>query len=102
KPIVAVKSGRTPVGQRAASSHTAAMASSDVAVDALFHECGVIRVDTVAQLLETGLVLANQPLPAGRRAAIVGNSGGPGIMAADAATTAGLTLPELSAGNRTA
>jgi acetyl coenzyme A synthetase (ADP forming)-like protein len=97
KPIVAVKSGRTRAGTRAASSHTAALASPDVAVDALFRQAGVIRVDTLGQLLETAQVLAHQPLPPGRRVAIVGNTGGPLTLAADACVGAGLEVPELSA-----
>ncbi|MDQ1521257.1 MAG: hypothetical protein QOI55_2330 [Actinomycetota bacterium] len=96
KPIIAVKSGRTRAGTRAASSHTAALASPDVAVDALFRQAGVIRVDTLGQLLETAQVLAHQPLPPGRRVAIVGNTGGPLILAADACAGAGLDVPELS------
>ena len=63
KPIVAVKSGRTPAGSRAASSHTAALASSDVAVDALFRQAGVIRVDTLEELLDTAQLLSTQPVP---------------------------------------
>src|SRR5581483_1329622 len=96
KPIVAVKSGRTDAGRRAASSHTAAAASSDAAVDALLTGAGVIRVDTLTELFDTALVLAEQPLPAGDRVAVVGNSGGPGILAADACGLVGLTMPELS------
>jgi acetyl coenzyme A synthetase (ADP forming)-like protein len=96
KPIVAVKSGRSTAGSRGASSHTAALASPDLAVDALFRQTGVIRVDTMGQLFDTAAVLAHQPLPAGRRVAIVGNSGGPGVLAADACEAAGLDVPELS------
>jgi len=96
KPIVAVKSGRTPAGSRAASSHTAALAAPDVAVDALFRQAGVIRVDTLEDLLATATVLAHQPLPNGRRVAIVSNAGGPGILAADACADVGLEVPELS------
>ena len=96
KPIVAVKSGRSRAGERAASSHTAAAASTDVAVDALFRQTGVIRVDTLEQLFDVAQVLAYQPLPPGRRVAIVGNSGGPGILAADACEGAGLSVPLLS------
>jgi acetate---CoA ligase (ADP-forming) len=96
KPIIAVKSGRSKAGSRGASSHTAALASPDLAVDALFHQTGVIRVDTMEQLFDTASVLAHQPLPAGRRVAIVGNSGGPGVLAADACEAAGLSVPELS------
>ncbi|MGH9248599.1 MAG: acetate--CoA ligase family protein, partial [Acidimicrobiales bacterium] len=97
KPIVAVKSGRSAAGVRAASSHTAAMASPDIAVDALFRQAGVIRVDTLDELFDMALVLGSQPLPRGRRVAIVGNSGGPGILATDACDGAGLEVPELSA-----
>jgi acetyl coenzyme A synthetase (ADP forming)-like protein len=96
KPIVAVKSGRTIAGSRAASSHTAALASPDVAVDALFRQAGVIRVDTLEDLLGAAMVLAHQPLPKGRRVAIVSNAGGPGILATDACADAGLEVPELS------
>ena len=102
KPIIAVKSGRTDAGRRAASSHTAAAASSDVAVDALFAQAGVIRVATLTELFDTALVLAEQPLPAGGRVAVVGNSGGPGILAADACGLVGLELPELSAATQDA
>ncbi len=96
KPIIAVKSGRTAAGRKAASSHTAAMAADDDAVEALLHHCGVVRVDTIDELLDSALVLAHQPLPSGYRLAIVGNSGGPGIMGADASAGAGLTLARVS------
>jgi acetyl coenzyme A synthetase (ADP forming)-like protein len=96
KPVVAVKSGRTLAGSRAASSHTAALATPDVAVDALFRQAGVIRVDTLEELLSTAMVLAHQPLPKGRRVAIVSNAGGPGILAADACAGAGLEVQEFS------
>jgi acyl-CoA synthetase (NDP forming) len=96
KPIVAMKSGRTPAGARATSSHTAALAAPDVAVDALFRQAGVIRVDTLEELLSTASVLVHQPLPPGRRVAIVTNGGGPGILAADACAAAGLHVAELS------
>jgi len=92
KPIVAVKSGRSVAGTRAASSHTAAAASAEAAVDALFHQTGVIRVDTLVELFDMADVLVSQPLPAGNRVAIVGNSGGPGILAADACAGAGLDI----------
>jgi acetyl coenzyme A synthetase (ADP forming)-like protein len=102
KPIIAVKSGRSKAGSRGASSHTAAMASPDLAVDAIFRQTGVIRVDTMEQLFDTAAVLAHQPLPDGRRVAIVGNSGGPGVLAADACEAAGLTVPELSPATQSA
>jgi acetyl coenzyme A synthetase (ADP forming)-like protein len=97
KPIVAVKSGRSKAGSRAASSHTAALASSDQAVDALFRQTGVVRVETIEELFDVGEVLAHQPVLTGRRVAIVGNAGGPGVLAADACTSYGLEVAEFSA-----
>ncbi len=96
KAIVAVKGGRTVAGARGTSSHTAALAVPDVAVDALFRQAGVIRVDTLEQLFDVATVVLHQPLPGGRRVAIVTNGGGPGILAADACSAAGLEVPELS------
>ncbi len=96
KPIVAVKSGRSQAGTRAAASHTAALASSDQAVDALFHQTGVVRVETIEELFDAGETLAHQPVPRGRRVAIMGNAGGPGVLAADACISHGLEVPELS------
>lgn len=96
KPIVVVKSGRSRAGQRAASSHTAAMASPETAVDALFAQAGVLRVDTVEELFDTAETLVDQPLPSGRRVAVLTNSGGPGVLAADAASGHGLEVVELS------
>ncbi len=96
KPIIAVKSGRTSAGSRAASSHTGALASSDVAVQALFRQAGVIRVDTIEELFAVASLLASQPIPKGERIGIVTNAGGPAILAADALEANGLSLPELS------
>ncbi len=96
KPIVAVKSGRSAAGARAASSHTGSLASVDVAVDALFRQAGVIRTDTLEGLFEVTALLANQPVPGGRRVAVLTNAGGPGILAADALEARKLELPELS------
>lgn len=96
KPIVAVKAGRSPAGVRAASSHTGALATSDVAVEALFAECGVLRVDTIEELLDTTTLLAQQPLPRGNRLGIVTNAGGLGVMAADAAAGSGLSVPDFT------
>jgi acetyl coenzyme A synthetase (ADP forming)-like protein len=97
KPIVAMKAGRTASGARAASSHTAALAGAEAAVDALFHQAGVLRVDTLEELLDLTGLLATQPLPRGNRIAILTNAGGLGILCADAAEAAGLSLAELSA-----
>jgi acetyl coenzyme A synthetase (ADP forming)-like protein len=96
KPIVAVKAGRSTAGGRAAASHTASLATPDAAVDALFHQAGVIRVDDLRTLFEVGTVLATQPLPGGRRVGVIGNAGGAGILAADALDAAGLAVPEFS------
>jgi acetyl coenzyme A synthetase (ADP forming)-like protein len=96
KPIVAMKAGRTGAGARAASSHTAALAGSEAAVDALFHQAGVLRVDTLEELLDVTGLLAGQPLPRGRNVAVLTNAGGLGILCADACEAAGLTLPPLS------
>jgi acetyl coenzyme A synthetase (ADP forming)-like protein len=96
KPILAVKSGRTRAGARATSSHTGALISaSDVTVDALFRQAGVIRTDTIGELLSTASLLSAQPAPRGGRVAIVTNGGGPGIVAADACQAAGLDVVEL-------
>jgi acetyl coenzyme A synthetase (ADP forming)-like protein len=102
KPIVALKSGRSTVGARAAASHTGALASSDAFADALFHQSGVIRTDTVTELFDVASILSRQPLPAGRRIAIVTNAGGPGILAADACQSHGLDVVELTAATKSA
>ncbi|MGE3344046.1 MAG: GNAT family N-acetyltransferase [Vicinamibacterales bacterium] len=96
KPIVAVKSGRSSSGARAASSHTGALATSDAVVDALFAQAGVIRTNTLEELFDVAALLAHQPVPKGRRVGILTNAGGPGILAADACEAQGLTLPTLS------
>jgi acetyl coenzyme A synthetase (ADP forming)-like protein len=96
KPIVAVKSGTSPAGSRAASSHTGALATSEIATDALFRQAGMIRVNTLEELFDVATMLSNQPLPKGRRIVIVTNGGGPGILAADACENHGLVLPEFS------
>ena len=95
-PIVAVKAGRSTSGQRAAASHTGALAAGDLAVDALFAQTGVIRTDSLHQMLGVAGLLATQPPPQGKRTAILTNGGGPGILAADACEAFGLTLPALS------
>ncbi|HEY6203765.1 MAG TPA: GNAT family N-acetyltransferase [Candidatus Limnocylindria bacterium] len=97
KPIVAVKSGRSVAGARATSSHTGAIvAASDVTTDALFRQTGVIRTGTLAELFDVAALLANQPLPAGGRVAILTNAGGPAILATDACEAAGLEIAPLS------
>ena len=97
KPIVAVKSGRSAAGGRASASHTGAILSaSDAAVDALFRQSGVIRTETLEEMLGVAALVANQPLPKGDRLGIVTNAGGLGILCADVAEARGLTVPRLS------
>jgi acetate---CoA ligase (ADP-forming) len=96
KPLLAMRSGTSRAGARAASSHTAALASSDAAVDALFWQAGVLRARTLEELLDAAVLFSTQPLPRGNRVAVLTNAGGLGILCADACDSAGLTLPELS------
>ena len=102
KPLVVVKAGRSAAGARAASSHTGALATSDTVVDALFTQSGVVRTNTMEELFDVTLLLAHQPLPPGRRVAILTNAGGPGILAADACTASGLEVAALSGATATA
>lgn len=97
KPIIAVKSGRSAAGSRAAASHSAALASSDTAVEALFEQAGVIRANTLQELFDVAVLLATQPMPQGPRVGVVTNAGGPGILLADMGETHGLVFPELTA-----
>ena len=96
KPIIALKSGRSAVGQAAGRSHTAAQATSDTAVQAVFDRAGVVRVTTLGELLETAVVFSACDLPAGSRVGVVSNAGGPAILAADACADAGLELVAFS------
>lgn len=96
KPILAVKAGRTRTGARAASSHTGALAGMDVAVDALFEQCGVIRATTLEELFDFAMAFSNQPIPCGDRVAIITNAGGPGILTADACESLGLEIAPLA------
>ena len=100
--MLALKAGSTEAGARAASSHTAALAGSDAAVEALFRQAGVIRADTLEELVDAAALLSSQPLPRGRRVGVVTNAGGLGILCADACDAAGLELPELSEETRAA
>ena len=96
KPIVAVKGGRGEAGRRAAQSHTAALAGSNVAVEALFKQAGVTHCETLEESFDAALLFERQPLPAGNRVGIVTNAGGLGILCADACEANGLELPALS------
>ena len=102
KPVLAMKSGRSRAGQKAAGSHTAALAGSDTAVDAVFRQAGVIRADTLGGLLDVAALLSSQPVPRGRRVAVLTNAGGLGILCADACELAGLELPQLGEETRNA
>jgi acetate---CoA ligase (ADP-forming) len=92
KPVLAMKSGTTQSGRKAASSHTAALAGSEAAVDALFHQAGVMRARTLGELTDAAVLFSSQPLPRGRRVAVMTNAGGLGILCADACEAAGLQL----------
>jgi acyl-CoA synthetase (NDP forming) len=102
KPVAAVKAGRSSAGARAASSHTGGLATNDAVVDALFHHAGIMRTNTLEELFDVAALLANQPIPRGRRVAILTNAGGPGILAADACEANGLAIVPLSARTRAA
>ncbi len=96
KPIVALKVGRYPSGQRAAASHTGALAGQENAFNAAFRRAGVIRADTTEELFDWARALAWCPLPAGRAIAVLTSAGGPGVTAADALEMNGMSLAELS------
>lgn len=92
KPIVIIKSGTSQAGALAASSHTGALAGSNLAYDTAFRQAGIIRAKTMEELFDYALAFATQPVPAGRRIAIVTNSGGPGIIATDQVEAEGLAM----------
>lgn len=96
KPVIIIKSGTTAAGAKAASSHTGAIAGSDQTYTAAFHHSGVIRVGDVATLFNLAQAFSSQPLPKGPNLAVVTNSGGPGILTADTAERAGLSMAQLS------
>jgi len=97
KPIIIIKAGRTAAAAKAAASHTGALAGSDDVLDAVFRRCGVLRVNSIADLFHMAEVLAKQPRPAGPRLTIVTNAGGPGVLATDTLIALGGELAELSA-----
>jgi acetyl coenzyme A synthetase (ADP forming)-like protein len=101
KPIIVLKAGRSDVGARAASSHTGALAASDTAVDALLTQAGVLRAASIEELFDLAMAFTaagRVRIPRGRRVAIVTNSGGPGVLAADALEMAGMDVVELQEG----
>ncbi|MEO6204916.1 MAG: acetate--CoA ligase family protein, partial [Mycobacteriales bacterium] len=97
KPVVVVKAGRSVAGAKAGQSHTAAAATPDIAIDALLREAGVLRANDLDELFDILSILEPGRLPQGHRVAIIGNSGGPGVLAADACDEAGLLPAQLSA-----
>ena len=97
KPILAIKSGRTPQGADAAASHTGSLAGEDAVCDAVFREAGILRLRSIEELFNTAVLYAYQPMPDGNRLAIVTNAGGPGVMATDEAVAAGLSIPRFTA-----
>ncbi len=96
KPIIVIKAGRTAAAAHAAASHTGTMAGSDEVLEAAFRRCGVLRVNTIADLFYMAEALSKQPRPKGPRLAVVTNAGGPGVLAADSIINAGGELAELS------
>lgn len=102
KPILALKVGRFASGQKAVASHTGALAGQESAYNAAFRRAGVIRADTSEELFDWARALAWCPLPRGRRVAVLTNSGGPGVTAADALEAQGLVLATLTEATRSA
>ncbi len=96
KPIIAVKSGRTLAGAKAAKSHTGVLAGLDIGVDALMEQSGVLRVSSMEELFDLSMGFSMQPVPKGDRVAVVTNAGGPGILFTDAASNLGLEITQLS------
>jgi len=96
KPILALKSGKTPEGIKAVASHTGSMVEQDTLADAIFEKAGVLRFHTQEEMIEAAAAFANQPIPPGERVCIVTNTGGPAIIAVDECMAAGLKLAELS------
>ena len=96
KPVLALKVGRFDSGKKAAASHTGALAGAEAAFDAAFEKAGVIRVNTTEELFQWAKALAWCPKPKGRKVAVITNSGGPGVTAADAIELNGLELATLS------
>ncbi|HEX6598418.1 MAG TPA: acetate--CoA ligase family protein [Gemmatimonadaceae bacterium] len=96
KPIIVVKAGRSAVGARAASSHTGALAASESSVDALLQQAGVLRAGSIEELFDMAMAFSVLQPPRSRRSAVIGNSGGPGVLAADALEERGLDLVEFT------
>jgi acetyl coenzyme A synthetase (ADP forming)-like protein len=96
KPVIALKVGRFEAGQKAAASHTGALAGSEAAFEAAFAKAGILRADTAEQMFDWARALENCSLPRGKNMAILTNAGGPGVIAADSLETNGLPLSQLT------
>lgn len=96
KPIIVLKAGRSAAGAAAAASHTGSLTGSDDVMDAAFKRCGVLRVGSIAELFNMAEALDKQPLPKGRRLAIITNAGGPGVLATDALLENGGEVAQLA------
>jgi acyl-CoA synthetase (NDP forming)/GNAT superfamily N-acetyltransferase len=99
-PILTVHAGRSAPGQRAAASHTAAVAAPLITRQALFDQAGIIATTSFGELLDAAVLLASQPVPAGSVVAIVSNAGGAGVLAADACAETGLAVASMGPGTR--
>lgn len=102
KPVIALKAGRSSAGQKAAASHTGALAGSESAYDAAFEKTGILRAGDTEEMFDWARALAWCPLPKGRRVAILTNAGGPGVIASDAVEAEGLRLAEFTPDTRAA
>lgn len=100
KPILAVKAGRSAAGAAAAGSHTGSVGGADVAADTLLRQCGVLRLESFRDMFSLAAALLHQPLPRGRRVAVVTNAGGPGILATDAVVALGLEMASFTAATK--
>jgi len=100
KPVLVIKAGRTSKGSEAVSSHTGTIAGSDSAYEAAFSQCGIIRVNSLDELMDYSSALALSPLPKGNKIAILTNAGGPAIMTTDVAIRSGLELAQLTCETR--
>ncbi|MGD8404359.1 MAG: acetate--CoA ligase family protein [Anaerolineales bacterium] len=100
KPVIALKVGRFESGQRAAASHTGALAGSDRAYAAAFEKAGIFRADSAEEMFDWAQALAACPLPRGRNVAVLTNAGGPGVIAADALEAECLLIADLTEGTK--
>ncbi len=95
KPVLILKSGRSPEGAKAAMSHTGALMGSDEIYDALLKQSGAIRVDTMEELFDYAVAFAKQPLPTKGGLVIVSNAGGPAIISTDACSKNGIKMAKI-------